>query len=90
MTKEGRERVQKTISVGYQRDAIAQSMRSTRTKMVACAIRDFDIPAFASYVKAAEATFRNAGYTFILASTANAKNVELDLCRHSANVASMA
>ena len=80
VTKEVRERVQKTISaMGYQRDAIAQSMRSTRTKMVACAIRDFDIPAFASYVKAAEATFRNAGYTFILASTANAKNVELDL-----------
>lgn len=80
VTKEIRERVQKTIStLGYQRNAIAQSMRSFRTKMVACAIRDFDIPAFASYVKAAEATFRSAGYTFILASTSNAKTVELSL-----------
>ncbi|MBW7973714.1 LacI family DNA-binding transcriptional regulator [Bradyrhizobium sp. BR 10289] len=80
VTKQIRERVQKTIlTLGYQRNAIAQSMRSARTKMVACAIRDFDIPAFASYVKAAEATFRSAGYTFILASTANAKDVELSL-----------
>ncbi|RTE92202.1 MULTISPECIES: LacI family DNA-binding transcriptional regulator [Bradyrhizobium] len=80
VTKQVRERVQKTIlTLGYQRNAIAQSMRSSRTKMVACAIRDFDIPAFASYVKAAEATFRSAGYTFILASTANAKDVELSL-----------
>lgn len=80
VTKEVRERVLKTISaLGYQRNAIAQSMRSTRTKMVACAIRDFDIPGFASYVKAAEAAFRAAGYTFILASTANAKSVELSL-----------
>jgi LacI family transcriptional regulator len=80
VTKQVRERVQKTIlTLGYQRNAIAQSMRSSRTKMVACAIRDFDIPAFASYVKAAEATFRSAGYTFILASTANAKDIELSL-----------
>lgn len=80
VTREVRERVQKTIAtLGYQRNVIAQSMRSASTKMVACAIRDFDIPGFASYVKAAEATFRAAGYTFILASTANDKNVELSL-----------
>lgn len=82
VTREVRERVQQVIhTLGYQRDVVAQSMRTAQTRMVACAIRDFDIPGFTSYVKAAEATFRAAGYTFILASTANDKNVELSLLK---------
>ena len=82
VTPQASKSVQEAIkALGYQRDAIAGSMRNARTKMVACAIRDFDIPAFASYVKAAEGVFRRAGYTLLLASTSNEKDVELALLR---------
>ncbi|MDQ0470892.1 LacI family DNA-binding transcriptional regulator [Labrys wisconsinensis] len=82
VTPQARRSVQDAIAaLGYQRDAVAGSLRNARTRMVACAIRDFDIPAFASYVKAAEEVFRRAGYTLLLASTSNEKDVELALLR---------
>ncbi|GLK56623.1 transcriptional regulator [Methylopila capsulata] len=82
VTRDVRERVQRAItSLGYERNAVAQSMRSARTHMIACAIRDFDIPGYVSYVKEAERIFRAADYTFLLASTANDKAVELSLLR---------
>ena len=82
VTPRARRAVREAIeALGYERDAVAGSLRNARTRMVACAIRDFDIPAFASYVKAAEAVFREAGYTLLLASTSNEKDVELSLLR---------
>jgi LacI family transcriptional regulator len=82
VTPPTRRSVQAAIeALGYERDAVAGSLRNARTRLVACAIRDFDIPAFAGYVKAAEAVFRDAGYTLLLASTSNEKNVELALLR---------
>jgi LacI family transcriptional regulator len=82
VTPRARGTVQEAIrTLGYQRDAIAGSLRNARTRMVACAIRDFDIPAFAGYVKAAEAVLRRAGYTLLLASTSNEKDVEFALLR---------
>lgn len=82
VTPQARRKVQEAIkALGYERDAVAGSMRNARTRMVACAIRDFDIPAFASYVKAAEDVFRRAGYTLLLASTSNERDVEIALLR---------
>ena len=82
VTPQARRSVREAIeALGYERDAVAGSLRNARTRMVACAIRDFDIPAFASYVKAAEVVFRDAGYTLLLASTSNEKDVELTLLR---------
>lgn len=82
VTPQARRKVQEAIkALGYERDAVAGSMRNARTRMVACAIRDFDIPAFSSYVKAAEDVFRRAGYTLLLASTSNEKDVEIALLR---------
>src|SRR5206468_33161 len=45
-------RVQAAImALGYERDVVAQSLRGGATKLVACAIRDFDIPQFGIYIK---------------------------------------
>lgn len=82
VTAEARERVQQAIAqLGYQRDAVAGSMRSGQTGVVACAVRDYD---FASYVKAAEEVFKQAGYILVIASTSNDKAVEIDLLRNFA------
>ncbi|RVT97501.1 LacI family transcriptional regulator [Rhodovarius crocodyli] len=77
-----RERVRAAIdALGYERDSIAQSMRGGTTHLVACAIRDFDIPRFATFIKEAERVLREAGYTLILASTSNSAEVEVGLLR---------
>jgi LacI family transcriptional regulator len=65
--------------LGYEVDVTAQSMRAGRSRLVACAIRDFDIPRFALFIKEAEAVLREAGYTLLLASTTNRPDVEIDL-----------
>jgi LacI family transcriptional regulator len=75
-----RERVERAMAdLGYEVDVTAQSMRAGRSRLVACAIRDFDIPRFALFIKEAEAVLREAGYTLLLASTTNRPDVEIDL-----------
>ncbi|WP_342358719.1 LacI family DNA-binding transcriptional regulator [Terrarubrum flagellatum] len=77
-----RRKVQAAIeALGYERDLIAQSMRGGATKLVACAIRDFDIPRFGAYIKEAERVLRDNGYTLLLSSTTNSPVVELELLR---------
>lgn len=82
VTAEVRRKVQAAIdAMGYEMDVVAQSMRGGTTKMVACAIRDFDIPQFAIYIKEAERIFRENGYTLLLSSTTNSPDVEIGLLR---------
>jgi LacI family transcriptional regulator len=77
-----RAKVQRAIdALGYERDVVAQSMRGGSTHLVACAIRDFDIPRFAIYIKEAERVFRENGYTLLLSSTTNRPEVEMTLLR---------
>jgi len=82
VTRELRVRVEKAMAdLGYEVDVTAQSMRAGRSRLVACAIRDFDIPRFALFIKEAEAVLREAGYTLLLASTTNRPDVEVSLLR---------
>ncbi|PZW39353.1 LacI family transcriptional regulator [Humitalea rosea] len=82
VTEPIRRKVQAAIdAMGYERDTIAQSMRGGATRLVACAIRDFDIPRFATFIKEAEHLLREQGYTLLLSSTTNRPEVELDLLR---------
>lgn len=82
VTRELRARVEKAMAdLGYEVDVTAQSMRAGRSRLVACAIRDFDIPRFALFIKEAEAVLREAGYTLLLASTTNRPDVEISLLR---------
>lgn len=77
-----RDKVQAAVrSLGYELDVTAQSMRGGHSRLVACAIRDFDIPRFAGFIKEAERILREAGYTVLLSSTTNSPEVELALLR---------
>ena len=70
VSPEVRERVVEAIrALGYEPDAVAQSMRLRTTRTVACAIRDISIAGFGSFVKAAEEVLRHAGYTLLLTNT---------------------
>ena len=68
-------------SLGYERDPVAQSLRGGSTRLVACAIRDFDIPRFGTFIKEAERLLRERGYTLLLSSTSNTPEVEIGLLR---------
>src|SRR5688572_29271320 len=58
-----RERVQEVIrGLGYVPNAVAQSMRRRATRTVGCIIRDINIPALASFVRAAHDALHDAGY----------------------------
>ncbi len=82
VTEPVRSRVRAAIAeMGYERDSVAQSMRGGSTHLVACAIRDFDIPRFALFIKEAERVLREAGYTLLLSSTTNSPEVEMALLR---------
>ncbi|MBR0668898.1 LacI family transcriptional regulator [Roseomonas hellenica] len=77
-----RRKVQDAIAaLGYELDPVAQSMRGGRTRLVACAIRDFDIPRFGIFIKEAEQVLRAHGYTLLLSSTTNRPEVEVELLR---------
>lgn len=69
------------VALGYELDPVAQSMRGGRTRLVACAIRDFDIPRFGIFIKEAEQVLRAHGYTLLLSSTTNRPEVEVELLR---------
>ncbi len=75
-------RVEKAMrDLGYEPNAAAQSMRTRTTRTIACAIRDSSIPEFASFVRAAEAVVRRAGYTLLLTNTDDDPAQELDLVK---------
>jgi LacI family transcriptional regulator len=80
VSREVRERVVEAIRIlGYEPDAVAQSMRLRTTRTVACAIRDISIAGFGSFVKAAEEVLREAGYTLLLTNTDEQPQREIEL-----------
>jgi LacI family transcriptional regulator len=80
VSREVRERVVEAIRIlGYEPDAVAQSMRLRTTRTVACAIRDISIAGFGSFVKAAEDVLREAGYTLLLTNTDEQPLREIEL-----------
>lgn len=77
-----RRRVQAAIAaLAYEPDPIAGSLRRGTTGLVACAVRDFDLPRFALFIKEAERVLRERGFTLLLSTTGNAPEVELSLLR---------
>ncbi|WP_234892398.1 LacI family DNA-binding transcriptional regulator [Agrobacterium vitis] len=82
VSEEVRRKVEAVMkALGYEANIVAQSLRGSTTKLIACAIRDFDIPQFAQYIKEAEQVFRERGYTFILSATTNKPEVEVSLLK---------
>ena len=82
VSPEVRERVVDAIrALGYEPDAVAQSMRLRTTRTVACAIRDISIAGFGGFVKAAEEVLRQAGYTLLLTNTDEEPLREIELLR---------
>lgn len=82
VSEEVRRKVQSVMgALGYEANIVAQSLRGSTTKLIACAIRDFDIPQFSQYIKEAERVFRERGYTFILSATTNKPEVEVSLLK---------
>ncbi len=77
-----REAIERVIAeIGYEPDTIAGSMRRETTHTVGCVIRDFNLPGFADFINAAEAVFKTAGYTMLLANTDGRKDFEISLLR---------
>ncbi len=77
-----RDKVLATIrSMGYEPDAVAQSMRLRATRTVACAIRDISIAGFGSFVKAADDALRERGYILLLTNTDEQPAREIELLR---------
>jgi LacI family transcriptional regulator len=77
---DARKRVLEAIGqLGYQPDAVAQSMRFGTTRTVALAIRDISIAGFGRFVKAAEQVLREAGYTLLLTNTDEDSRREIEL-----------
>ena len=77
-----RQRVERVIAdIGFEPDRIAGSMRRLETFTVGCVIRDFNLPGFSEFLRAAESTFKTAGYTMLLANTEDRKDQEISLLR---------
>ncbi|MEC9433918.1 MAG: substrate-binding domain-containing protein [Pseudomonadota bacterium] len=65
--------------LGYEPDAIAQSMRQQSTKVVGMLISDVANPFFASVIRAAETRLRKAGYVLLIGNTDNDARRESEL-----------
>lgn len=65
--------------LGYEPDAIAQSMRQQSTKVVGMLISDVANPFFASVIRAAENRLRKSGYVLLIGNTANDTRREREL-----------
>lgn len=66
-------------SLGYEPDAVAQSMRTQTTHAVGCMISDVSNPLFAAIVGAAEEVLRRSSYTMILANSGDSPEFERDI-----------
>lgn len=65
--------------LGYEPDAVAQSMRTRSTGVVGLLVSDFANPLYARIITAVEATMQAAGYTLLLANTHNDRKREKSL-----------
>ncbi|MEX2519600.1 MAG: LacI family DNA-binding transcriptional regulator [Paracoccaceae bacterium] len=57
--------------LGYEPDAIAQSLRLKSTKVVGMLVTDISNPFFAGVIRAAEARLQQAGYALLIGNTDN-------------------
>lgn len=70
--------------LGYEPDAIAQSLRLKSTKVVGMLVSDISNPLFAGVIRAAESRLQRAGYALLISNTDNSKEREkylIDLFR---------
>ncbi len=65
--------------LGYEPDAVAQSMRKGATHTIGVVIRDITVPALADFVKSAQEVLHDAGYTLIITCSDDRKDRELEL-----------
>ncbi len=65
--------------LGYEPDAVAQSMRTRSTGVVGLLVSDFANPLYARIITAVEAALQTAGYTLLLANTHNDSKREKNL-----------
>lgn len=65
-----RERVREAINkLGYEPDAIAQSMRVGSTHTIGCILRDLTIPPLMAFISAAHDTLDSAGFSLLISNT---------------------
>ena len=62
--------------LGYEADAIAQSMRTRSTGIIGLLVSDIANPFYARIINSLEATLQAAGYTLILANTRGSRHRE--------------
>lgn len=75
-----RQRVEAAIAkIGWQPNAVAQSMRTASTKMIGCILPDMSNPLFVAVAKGAEAALRKHGYAFILSNSGGDPDRDLEL-----------
>lgn len=65
--------------LGYEPDAVAQSMRKGATRTIGIVIRDITVPALADFVKSAQEVLHEAGYALIITCSDDRKERELEL-----------
>lgn len=64
------EKVRKAIEqLGYEPNAIAQSMRVGTTHTIGCILRDLTIPLLTAFIRAAHDTFDSAGFSLVISNT---------------------
>ena len=82
VTAEVAERVQRAVDeLGYVPNAIAASLKNQRTKTVGLILPDLGNPFFALVAAGIEAEISDAGYTLLIANTANDHDRETSLTR---------
>lgn len=75
-----RELVEKAIQkTGWQPNAVAQSMRTSSTKVIGCILPDTSNPLFGTIAKGAEAVARKNGYAFLVANSNYDTEHEIEL-----------
>lgn len=63
-------KVERTIrQLGYQPNAVAQSMRRKSTRTIGIMVRDFTVPGFVNFVDSVQGILYEAGYVLILAGS---------------------
>lgn len=65
--------------LGYRPNAIAQSMRTSETKLIGCLVADLSNPLYSGILKSAEAVLAAQGYTLLIASTEDRVEREVEL-----------
>jgi LacI family transcriptional regulator len=68
-----------TAQLDYAPHQLAQSMRRGSTRTVGIMVRDITVPAFASFVRAAQETLQKAGYMLLITGSGSQRDRELEI-----------